>query len=202
VFPPLELGPCDSRTIHKRRDCGDIEPLCGDDKIGAGKDDSYICYGLQPYRDQDFQTVEDYVITTDPTDPGFYSTCWVRLAPGGFLPSPAPAKEPVAWQTGDKCLSCDWLKNTYQSIPDYAAPPWAQGLTNDCSECDIAKATNCDSDITFIESGNPGTCGNSIGNDQGCSVSCDSGFNLFGGARKCEKGILTGPQQQCVFAGC
>lgn len=197
-----ETGPCDGRTIHKRKDCGDIEPLCGDDELAGATDTNYICYGLTPYRDQDFQTLNDYVITTDPGDPGFYSSCWVRLTPGGFLASTPPAQPPIVWQTGEKCLSCDWITNTLQTLPFSSAPPWAQAFTTECEECDIEKAAGCEAEIDFVENGHPGTCGLLVANNQSCSIECDSGFRVFGGARQCTDGILTGFEQRCVFAGC
>lgn len=128
VFPPPENGPCDSRTIHKRAPCGDLNPMCTAADVGTDPT-SYICYGLTPYRDQDFQVEEDYVITTDPKDPGFYSTCWVRLAPGGFLPSPAPVVPKPVWRVGEQCVSCDWLVDRYPTFPLESAIPWKDALT-------------------------------------------------------------------------
>jgi hypothetical protein len=202
VFPPLEIGPCDSRTIHKRRTCPDIEPMCDDTAI-AGPADSYICYGLTPYRDQDFQVAEDYVISTDPRDPGFYSTCWVRLAPGGFLPYPPPATPAPVWRVGEQCLSCDWLANTLPTFPkSSSAPPWGLGLTTDCRDCSTALASGCNADATFVEGGGLGTCATQISNGGTCSALCANGFALFGAPRVCENGILTGTEQKCSFSGC
>ena len=202
VFPPPEFGPCDSRTIQKRRTCPDISTNCGDSIISTMSDTDYMCYGFTPYRDQDFQTVDDYVISTDPQDPGFYSTCWVRLAPGGFtIPYPAPKKPPPVWRVGNQCLSCDWLKTTYKNLELNIAPDWTQAFTSDCQDCDISDVT-CDTNLEYIEGGTAGNCTGSLATGQTCDAKCDRGFKLFGPSRVCQGGLLDGANQMCVFEGC
>lgn len=201
-FPALEYGPCDSRTIHKRSPCPDIEPQCGDTVLSSMADSDYLCYGLFPYRDQNFQTVDDYVISTDPRDPGFYSTCWIRLAPGGFFPYPLPKKPAPEWRAGDsQCISCDWLENTYKKLDDKTAPDWTQALTTDCRNCDITPR-ECSAKVDFIEGGSSGNCTGRIEAGQTCDARCDKGFRLFGSSRTCRNGVLAGASQQCVFEGC
>jgi len=202
VFPPLETGPCDSRTIQKRAPCPNMTPNCNATDV-AGPAGSYICYGLTPYRDQDFQVAEDYTINTDPKQPGFYSTCWVRLAPGGFLPGyPQPLKRAPLWRVGQQCLSCDWIRDTLPTFSQNLAIPWANGLTTDCRDCDIELAQNCSADPFPVDGGSVATCGDQVPNGQTCSATCGQGFSLFGASRVCEKGILMGPQQKCAFTGC
>lgn len=201
VFPPPEFGPCDSRTIKKRFPCPALQPLCNQTEIDAFPS-NYLCYGLNPYRDQDFQTTDDYVISTDPRDPGFYSTCWVRLAPGGFLPSPAPVTPPPVWRVGKKCLDCNWLATKYPSYPLSTAPNWEEAFTTECSDCNLGAATECEADSSFIEGGRAGNCSTAIGNGVSCSAVCENGFELFGPPRVCQSNVLLGFQQSCTFRGC
>jgi len=204
VFPPLEYGPCDSRTINKRNSCPDISTMCNNNDLANISNTDYLCYGLTPYRDQDFQTTDDYVISTDPTDPGFYSTCWVRLAPGGFqYPFPDPLKPPPVWRVGKQCLSCDWLQNKLPTYPpNWAAPPWGDAFATECMDCDVALATGCNPDVSFIEGGDRGNCSTPVPNGQTCAAKCNPGFSTFGDSRVCENGILTGTETMCIFKGC
>jgi len=72
----------------------------------------FVCYPVQAAPRTDIST--SYYVTSDPEDPAFYSTCWVRKPPVLLAtPSPPAQKPPALWQFGiDKCIHCSWaLRN-------------------------------------------------------------------------------------------
>lgn len=198
--PPFETGVCDSWTIHRRRNCADINTGCST-SISSMADSDYMCYGLAPYKDVDRQTVDDYTVTNDPTHAGYYSSCFVRIQAGGFLPYPLAYKPPIDWRVGDKCLDCNWVENTYKKLGLKQAPNWLDGIATDCTNCDIS-ATKCSLDLDPIDQGSAGSCTGTLNNSQTCDAACDAGYNLFGPARTCRGGVLMGANQACVYGGC
>eukprot|EP00455_Lapot_gusevi_P024482 TRINITY_DN2550_c0_g1_i3.p1 TRINITY_DN2550_c0_g1~~TRINITY_DN2550_c0_g1_i3.p1 ORF type:complete len:826 (+),score=257.23 TRINITY_DN2550_c0_g1_i3:74-2551(+) len=129
-------GPCGYFSVPRRTraGCNVINSNCNPAVLKPGPND-YICYGLVPFRDQDLQAGEDYETTKDPRDPKFYSTCWIKTTPQGFLDVPPMRKITPPWNYAERCVSCkfrQYVANVSTSI----APDWALGLTDQCVQCD------------------------------------------------------------------
>jgi len=110
------------------------------------KDDDYVCFGTKPWRNQDNQVVEDYVVSNDPSDPVWHSTCYLTATSGGFIDI-APEEDrnpPIDWQADDRCLRCNELQSLLKSssslIPfwDRSMVPVAADMCADCELCAAA----------------------------------------------------------------
>lgn len=210
-FPPPEYGACDSRTIHKRATAIDIannmtgcqdfaQPLCNVTLIAQARPDQFVCYGLQPYRDQDFQVQEDYVIAREPIDPKFYSTCLKKIIPGGFLNTPVRTTPFNSWQVSDRgpqCLNCSLIAKVQAYSVDQIAD-WYPGLTNLCQNCDMQRGS-CNPLATDPKYGSRASCGTFIPAGASCNISCQSGYKVWGGQRTCTEGYLRDANQVCVY---
>jgi len=73
-----------------------------------------VCYAVKGAPPSDIAT--PYTVTTDPADPAFYSTCWIRKPPVTLqTPSPPAKLPPALYQFGvDYCLSCTWALRNVQ----------------------------------------------------------------------------------------
>jgi len=136
TFPPQYIGPCGYHSVNQRAQagCKQLSSTCNATTLKP-KDTDYICYGLVPWRDQDFQVAEDYQLTDDPLDPKFYSTCWLKVDAGGFLAIAVPPKPLPDWNVGDQCITCDFQSQAW-ALNNSMAPDWTQGLSTECVNCD------------------------------------------------------------------
>jgi hypothetical protein len=140
TFPAQFAGPCGYRTVKQRVAAGC--PLmntntCDATALGL-QDSDYVCFGLVPFRDQDFQVVEDFERTSDPVDPKFYSTIFLRQDDGGFINIPTINKTTVPdWAAADTCLTCDSINNIVKQNFTYV-PNWSSSLSTNgvCRKCD------------------------------------------------------------------
>jgi len=137
VFPNVIFGPCGALTNHNRTvsGCTVSQPTCPASSFASTPDNAYICYGLTPHRDQDFQAAEDFVTTDDPNDPIFYSTCWFKIPGNGFTNIPPPAVAPLPWIYAEKCISCDFQAKA-KAANSSAIVAWENGLVYFCANCD------------------------------------------------------------------
>jgi len=116
------------------RNCDNPAEYCDKDMI-TSSDSKYVCYGFKPYRNQDRQASEDYEIANDWEDPKFYSTCWTKMNPGGFLDT-KKWKQPLPdWRANDGCISCAF-QTQVKNIAFDVAPDWETGLVDTCTKCD------------------------------------------------------------------
>lgn len=106
--------------------------------IPAALQDTHVCYGVEA-RPQTATTPE-FVISTDPEDPIFYSTCYSReknitwLTPNPPLDVSAPVPR---WRFNQHCLDCATYHHNAQALPTTEIPsPWviADGK---CANCDL-----------------------------------------------------------------
>jgi hypothetical protein len=132
-------GRCGSVSIDARTKtgCKWYNSMCNETTLrGKSADfDDQVCFGFEPTRDQAAQTSEDYIITNDPLDPRWYSTCWLKVANGGFINTPPVTTPYPSWKAGDKCVTCAFRQQV-QANNDYTVANWANGLTNTCVNCD------------------------------------------------------------------
>jgi hypothetical protein len=134
--PYTTTGRCGDPSIHGRAKagCDIVSPRCNATKLAAAADD-YICFGLTPYRDQNLQASEDYILTSDSADPRFYSSCWLKVPNGGFLNVPAYEQPLTKWDVGDKCVDCTYRDSARTAGTNIAAD-WATQLSSQCINCD------------------------------------------------------------------
>lgn len=104
-------GPCEYISVDRRAKagCKNVHPKCNITAL-APKDDDYICYGLNPSRDINLQVQDDFSIVTEPSDPKFYSTCWVRVVNGGFLPTLVDPIIPKPYFVVLKCILFQYME--------------------------------------------------------------------------------------------
>ena len=65
------------------------------------------CYGVEARESS--STAPEYVVSHDPEDPAFYSTCYVRERNVTWLPRVAGKEEPLRearWRFQNHCLDC------------------------------------------------------------------------------------------------
>jgi len=84
---------------------------CTEADLAAEPAGTSVCFGLVPIEiDPDIATEPFLVVSDDPEDEIYFSTCFkkkVVLPPfGGAPPPPALAPSPAPWAVGDRCLSC------------------------------------------------------------------------------------------------
>lgn len=101
-------------------------------------DDTLVCYGFIPLppkganKDVDgFWTVVD----NDPEDAIFYSTCYRNEPTWTFegFTAPTESQPPmISWKVGDKCLSCDNVKENSKS--SFNTLNWWE-ITDECEKC-------------------------------------------------------------------
>jgi hypothetical protein len=97
---------------------------------------TFICYGVAA-RDQT-TTTPQYSVVTDPEDPVFYSTCFVRAPNVTWLDStPPPPDDQWRYGSGD-CLACDSVAAEFNDFSDtlLETPSWTiQANTDQCVDC-------------------------------------------------------------------
>jgi hypothetical protein len=133
-------GVCGYASIDQRVNAGCVDfsnKNCNQTKIRASSTNEadQVCYGLLPYRDQDFQASEDFIITDDPLDPRWYSTCWLKVAQGGFINIPTIPTEYPPWKAGDNCVTCNFRK-AVQAAATNVVQNWEASLTATCTNCE------------------------------------------------------------------
>jgi hypothetical protein len=130
--------PCGWPSIDDRTKagCKNLNAKCNQTALTLASThvDDQVCYGLQPYRDQLIQASEDYIITDDPLDPRWYSTCWLKMPNGGFLNVPTIPTPYPSWKAGDQCVTCAFRKAVQASSINTVAN-WVNSLTSTCVNC-------------------------------------------------------------------
>lgn len=112
-------------------------------------DDQLVCYAVEA-REQT-ETSPEFVVTDDPRDPVFYSTCFVREMDVRWLPPPGGRPPPVtpSYAFGDLCVDCtSYSMNQAPTNASMLIPPvWR--TTANCVDCNAAALANpsvvCDS---------------------------------------------------------
>ena len=122
------------------------------------EDDTVVCYGVEAQVHTDSSTPE-YIISEDPEDPIFYSTCYVRERSVGFKPigNQTLVKGAFAgggnetmiynsnvgtagktWKVNGACMSCgSYASNLGTKLDDSQAPPrWVISGENACRSCE------------------------------------------------------------------
>eukprot|EP00040_Diaphanoeca_grandis_P016032 m.82506 g.82506 ORF g.82506 m.82506 type:complete len:1642 (+) comp25523_c0_seq1:122-5047(+) len=123
--------------------------------------DTKVCYALAAREKK--STAPEFIISTDPEDPIFYSTCFERRRVIEFKPLPdkAPLPKP-RWSFNGQCLKCEnYEKNLIpaNTSGDMLAPVWE--FTRDCENCsaiaiaaiaaEVANRTNTTIDVDPVE---------------------------------------------------
>lgn len=82
-FSPAANAPCEYWSVMNRTKagCTTVQPLCDKTALSPGAND-FVCYGLVPFVDPLLQVTGIYEQFTDPEDPRFYSTCWLKSTTG------------------------------------------------------------------------------------------------------------------------
>jgi hypothetical protein len=111
---------------------------CSDERLAAAgvSDDALICYGLKPDTDKTVDAA--YVISYDPEDPVFYSTCWKRESVwvfdgptcGEACRQPSSETAGARWNFGDACVGCD---SGVDNVMPTVTPKWE--LSSTCRLC-------------------------------------------------------------------
>uniref|UniRef100_A0A7S3Z5X5 Uncharacterized protein n=1 Tax=Lotharella globosa TaxID=91324 RepID=A0A7S3Z5X5_9EUKA len=92
-----------------------------------------VCYGLEALAPD--ITRPEFVISEDPTDPMFYSTCYIRSKKIEWLPIGANPPRAHRWSFNGKCLQCQsYAHNKDPSTAVYTTPHW--WLSDTCKDCD------------------------------------------------------------------
>ena len=114
-------------------------------------DPAMVCYGIQAFQPSQQQVGDMWRVTDDPSDPVFYSSCYVygpleRTFKGtscgaACAPKPASSIPNTAWKFADKCISCDLATEAKGSVRDVLlkVPKWR--LSDTCTRCDASSDT-------------------------------------------------------------
>jgi hypothetical protein len=128
---------CNATTGYNLRPASFNPPLVASD---------YICFGVNPLRNQDNQVEEDYTIASDPLDPVFYSTCYQFVPVGGFLDITPWSYSPPTWAVGDQCVDCAFHASlsglNVTQVPDWTTPGALATPTTGagCVDCSIVNS--------------------------------------------------------------
>ena len=88
-------------------------------------------------------TKPEFVVSNDPEDPTYYSTCYVRETERIWLPMD-PTEPVVDWKAHDKCIDCD---SFYASqVLDYERYTWPFPRWNIPDDVCV----DCDSDYDYV----------------------------------------------------
>merc|ERR1712130_805145 len=105
--------------------------------MGGQPVSSKVCYGVNARVAQSLPVpLMETVVSDDPEDPVFYSTCFVReeeiiWEPTGKEQQPSPSK----WKFDRGCIDCTlYSKNNAPGHPDFVVPSWA--ISDQCFDCD------------------------------------------------------------------
>jgi hypothetical protein len=109
--------------------------------------DQMVCYAVRARIATN--TVPEYVISTDPHDPVFYSTCYVRDRKISWLPPQVASAEPTAHFAfnNNTCLTCSSFFGNHDAsgVPNsVSVPTWV--VANECINCYAASAPAVGSD--------------------------------------------------------
>jgi hypothetical protein len=90
-----------------------------------------VCFGVQA-RDRT-DVITQYVVSDDPEDSVFFSTCYVRSMSWEFPNiTPPPKPQATPWIFSDQCISCEAAASNYN--PNFTfAPRWA--TQDQCVNC-------------------------------------------------------------------
>jgi hypothetical protein len=95
------------------------------------------CYGVEARVQKDVEP--EFIITDDPLDPKFYSSCWVREEIVDFLPPQGHAAPPTEspWKFDGVCVDCEsWFANVNNSDSVSYIPVWAMKDDDEaCMNC-------------------------------------------------------------------
>ncbi len=147
-----------------------------------------LCYGVEPRLMKDVEP--EFIITDDPLDPRFYSTCFVREEMIEYLDPPsARVEEEPGWKFNGMCLECStWERNMNMSASNnFFIPSWAVGGEGgpygQCLNCEVlsrGKGVGAGA-VSVSEVYDPDLWpvafdfGNSTGPD-GCEFLCEDGM--------------------------
>eukprot|EP01130_Rhizamoeba_saxonica_P019089 TRINITY_DN9799_c0_g1_i1.p1 TRINITY_DN9799_c0_g1~~TRINITY_DN9799_c0_g1_i1.p1 ORF type:complete len:1003 (-),score=253.07 TRINITY_DN9799_c0_g1_i1:99-2867(-) len=99
-------------------------------------EDTMVCYDLTPNPKFITETQGEYIISLDPTDPAFYSTCYIaddKKVFIGYNSTGSRAKINTPWRFGSKCISCE--DHAKINADDYLPPHWK--IADKCVNCDL-----------------------------------------------------------------
>lgn len=121
-------------------------------------ENDYICYGVEA-RTQT-ETSPEYVVTTDPEDPIFYSTCWVREKNITWLPPHKKVDVPSkTWKFNGQCLDCSAFNNSLMSANSTTMDYVRWSVSGICEDCD--RSVSAES-VVFAAPSTSGTSGGAI----------------------------------------
>ena len=109
------------------------------------------CYGLRPRALTEVKP--QFIISDDPYDPIFYSTCWQRTPRYDFLPPAGTVEippEPPRWAFHGSCLSCDNVRDNFASGSNdmvmMTSTRWE--TTEQCMDCSL-EGDDADADLNY-----------------------------------------------------
>jgi hypothetical protein len=102
-----------------------------DKPLTTGK--GMVCYGVEA-RPQT-ATSPEFITTSDPEDPVFYSTCYVRERNVTWLDIEKTAPPMPGWRFNRKCLDCDTYQRNLAATANMFVPQWK--LADKCYDCSL-----------------------------------------------------------------
>jgi hypothetical protein len=103
-------------------------------------DDQLLCYGVEAAVGHAGLSFE-YRETNDPTDPAFYSTCYVMKSSFVWLPVGDTTPEEPKWKFGKKCLDCNnyMYGQRAMNLSHMETTKWQ--VAGECQDCDRVVGT-------------------------------------------------------------
>lgn len=94
---------------------------------------------VQPQRNQDAQVEEDIVLSSESSDPIWYSTVYKAEVWLNFQDVVQPPPTIAVYRAGEQCVSCDFRSKLGQ-FNGSQSPSWADGL-GECGDCAVREMT-------------------------------------------------------------
>jgi len=127
VNPPTVYSRFMSQTLIANASQCNVKSL----QSGA-KYTNKVCFPLQMMIPVPLLPNPQYIITNDPEDPAFYSSCLFRVQPSGLNTSTAAASRTPDFQFEHQCTDCaEAISSTYEQY----IPTW--NVSNTCVNCPV-----------------------------------------------------------------
>ena len=151
-----------------------LEPHTTKPDLLSGEE-GFVCYGVRSIVPTPLEP--EYHVTSDPEDPTFYSTCYVRKENITWLP-PIIQSVYTQWSYNHFCVDCeDYHRNSDLNNDIFPVVPWHVSEDN-CYDCEQSVPTLTQPEVLSNHTGTESRCRNSDTCDS--SITCSKQLYMKG----------------------